>query len=336
MIKSLYFWFVVFGLVLSSVNFSWGFLEPVAKLSFQVVDEQGKPVENALVSVGFMQPRDARKGLYEELEKAFTDAKGYCEVSHQTIGEVAFSVNKDGYYKSSGRYDFMEKELMRWQPWNQLIQVVLRKIENPVPMYARDTQNSRKVKMPVTADLEKGVGFDLIAYDWVAPYGKGVYSDFYFRMTSKYYKEHPQYKGQYEYDSELTITFTNKYDGIQVVKDSRKGGSVFKLPRFAPEDGYIKSWTATKMLSYSEPSKSSFKEDNNYFFRIRSEERDGKFYRAMYGKIQGEIEYGPKSPNSAVIIFKYYLNPDYTRNMEYDPKRNLFGELPGLERVTRP
>lgn len=28
------------------------------------------------------------------------------------------------------------------------------------------------------------------------------------------------------------------------------------------------------------------------------------------------------------IIFKYYLNPDGTRNLEYDPNRNLFGKLP--------
>lgn len=332
MMGTLKFWSVIFLFMISTTGFSWG-LEPTAKLSFEVVDEQGKPVENAVVEVGFMQPRDAKKGLYEEIEKAVTDANGRCEASHQTVGWAAYTVKKDGYYESRGRYDFVKKELLKWQPWNQLIHVVLRKIENPVPMYARNTHQSKEVKIPVTVDLEKGVGFDLIAYDWVTPYGKGVYSDFVFKMTSKYYKEHPQYKGQYEFDTELTLTFSNKYDGIQVIKDSRKGGSVFKLPRFAPEAGYSSVLVENATYSFTEPSKTTFRDDNNFFFRIRSEERDGKLYRAMYGKIQGEIKYSPEGPNSAVIIFKYYLNPDYTRNMEYDPKRNLFKDNTGLNSV---
>jgi hypothetical protein len=284
------------------------------------------------VRASFEQPV-LQTGIYAEFEDALTDANGNCSVSHQTTSGVGFSINKDGYYESEGSYRFMKKELLKWQPWNQLMHIVLRKVENPVPMYARNTNKSKEVKMPASADLQKGVGFDLIAYDWVTPYGKGIYSDFIFRMTSKYYKEHPQYKGRYEFDTELTLTFSNKYDGIQVVKDSRKGGSAFKLPRYAPEAGYSSALLANATFSFTEPSKTTFKEDNNYFFRIRSEERDGKLYRAMYGKIQGEIKYSPEGPNRAVIIFKYYLNPDYTRNMEYDPKRNLFKDNTGLNSV---
>jgi len=62
--------------------------------------------------------------------------------------------------------------------------------------------------------------------------------------------------------------------------------------------------------------------DNNYFFRVRSEERNGKLIRAMYGKIQGEMKVQPGYEHTAAIFMTYYLNPDYTRNMEF--KENLF------------
>ncbi len=36
------------------------------------------------------------------------------------------------------------------------------------------------------------------------------------------------------------------------------------------------------------------------------------------------------------VYFTYSLNPDYTRNLEFDPKRNLFDNLSDLEQVTEP
>jgi hypothetical protein len=47
----------------------------------------------------------------------------------------------------------------------------------------------------------------------------------------------------------------------------------------------------------------------------------------MYGKILGDIQFYPINSNSAKIIFKYYLTPDYTQNIEYDPLQNLFLNL---------
>jgi len=42
-------------------------------------------------------------------------------------------------------------------------------------------------------------------------------------------------------------------------------------------------------------------------------DKDGKVVKALYGKIYGDF-----------FDMVYYLNPDGTRNIEYDPKRNLF------------
>ncbi|ABQ27187.1 hypothetical protein [Geotalea uraniireducens] len=311
----------------------WAFTIPDAKITLRVVDETGEPVKNVKIEMGFQVPRKGEQGIDSESIKGETDAKGLFTASGRTIRDIGYEANKEGYYESYGEYKFKVIEGNRWQPWDQIINVVLRKIENPVPMYARDSKMSKKMQIPDLADVKSGVGFDLMEYDWVAPYGKGIHSDLIFKLNNKYFKFLPNYVIDYEYDSELTITFSNRYDGIQLIKDSRRFGSKFKLPRYAPEDGYNKSMSATRKVSLKEPVKQSFKDDNNYIFRIRSEEKDGKLIRAMYGKIQGEIEFNPKGLNTAVIIFRYYLNPDYTRNLEYDPKRNLFKNLEKIEYV---
>ncbi|ABQ27186.1 hypothetical protein Gura_3014 [Geotalea uraniireducens Rf4] len=322
--------FAVISIVAISYSHTWAFIIPEAKLSFHIVDEQGAPVEKADISVGFDQPVMRDKGTNEDIVRVLTDAKGACWVKHKTVSGVSYHINKNGYYEYYGEYQFRKAEGLKWQPWDQVVNVVLRKIENPVPMYARDSKMSKEIKLP---DITSGVGFDLMEYDWVAPYGKGLHSDLILKLNNKNFKFHPTYVIEYEYDSELTITFSNRYDGIQLIKDNRRFGSEFKLPRYAPEDGYNKSISATRKLSLTEPVKQSFKDDNNYIFRIRSEEKDGKLVRAMYGKIHGDIKFYPKGPNTAVIIFKYYFNPDYTRNLEYDPKRNLFKNLEKIEYV---
>ena len=53
----------------------------------------------------------------------------------------------------------------------------------------------------------------------------------------------------------------------------------------------------------------------------------------MYGKILGDIGFDPAFQKTIDLRFTYYLNPDYTRNLEYDRTKNLFDKLPSLERV---
>jgi hypothetical protein len=63
----------------------------------------------------------------------------------------------------------------------------------------------------------------------------------------------------------------------------------------------------------------------NYFMRVRTvRDKDGRVVSALYGKIHGDFRWfiGTRAPKSG-LAFTYYLNPDGTRNIEYDPKRNL-------------
>ena len=302
---------------------SWAFNMPEAMITIRIIDESGEPIKNATVRIGFAQPKKAEGGIDSEFVEGITDSDGQFIATHKTIGQIGYEIKKSSYYGSYGEYTFKSVEQNRLQPWNKEFKVVLRKIENPVPMYARDSKMSKKIILPIAG---VGVGFDLIEYDWVKPFGKGANPDLIIKMDSEYVSAQ-------DYSASLTIYFTNKYDGIQIYKDSRKNGSEFKLPRYAPEHGYLNKLSCSINSSSKEPTKFSFKEDDNYFIRVRSEEKDGKLYRAMYGKIHGGIEFYPKSSSTAVIIFKYYLNPDYSRNLEYDPKRNLFTGLGRFEYV---
>ncbi|WP_157471896.1 hypothetical protein [Desulfuromonas sp. DDH964] len=187
--------------------------------------------------------------------------------------------------------------------------------------------------------LDKEIGFDLEKADWVIPYGLGTQADFVFKVERRY-------DNADNFDATMTLTFANPFDGIQVVKDDGGGdfnaGSSFRMPRMAPESGYQP--TIQKRLSRGSYGRHSDKsDDNNFIFRVRSEvDRDGKFKRAMYGKIRGDLKFDAfLSPIAGKegfgsIGMHYYLNPDYTMNLEFDPKRNLFITTSPSENVLAP
>jgi hypothetical protein len=60
----------------------------------------------------------------------------------------------------------------------------------------------------------------------------------------------------------------------------------------------------------------------------------GNVTSALYGKIYGDFS---QDIGNDAVRFTYYLNPEpNSRNMEFDPKQNLFKNLPPLEQVTAP
>jgi hypothetical protein len=288
----------------------------IAKITIKVIDEKGLPIQQAKVALGFFVG-----GVNKVLSvKGLADINGRFTGSSESISEIGINVSKDGYYSTYQKYHYQGFKYKRWLPWNPEIQIVLCKIGNRVPMYAHDTQYS-KIEIPV---IGKKIGFDLIAFDWVHPYGKGIHPDLIFKLDKSY-------KGLDNFKSKLTISFSNRYDGIQIVKQEHGVGSSLRLARFAPEDGYQKELTHYNDATPKNMFKNSFSKDNNYFFRVRSEVKNDKLIRAMYGMIYGDIVFAPSGSKTAKIIFKYFINPDYTRNMEFDPKRNLFTGLSDLE-----
>ena len=315
---------VGFGMFLLSTS-AEAFLK-TAKVTGLIVDENGEPVDGAEVGVGF--ERDTGSGTKISGKRGVTSVDGRFTAANSCNGHISYGANKDGYYRSNNVYDFQNIGFMGWQPWNPELKLVLRKIENPIPMYARNSRFAN-LKIPKTGEE---IGFDLMHFDWVAPYGGGSHADVILKLERRVVD-------RTDFDSTLTISFPNRFDGIQTIKEELEYGSEFKLPRYAPENGYkdrlifIESRKPGKRVTRNVDF---LRGDVNYIFRVRSEEKDGKLVRAMYGKIQGPLIFDAVFSDTASISFKYYLNPDYTRNLEFDPKRNLFGSLPDLEQVREP
>lgn len=316
--KLIYLMIMLVSIAVVSVNDIGAFgLFRNAKVTLQVVDDSGKPVSGAKVGVGFDGPGGKYTG-----KNGFTGEDGLFTASDECYGKIQYGAEKEGYYRSHYSYSFKSMGTFMWEPWNPELKVLLRKIENPVPMYAI------KKLMSIKSENKK-IGFDFVVGDLVKPYGTGKNVD----MTI-YVKK--RVTSETDMEANMIIHFENKYDGIMNIKENTKNGSKFSLPRFAPEQGYSADYEVTVSRAPEQWYQESYNDDDNFMFRIRSEEKDGKFLRAMYGKIRGPIAFYPARSKLAQFEMTYYLNPDYTRNLEFDPKRNLFGNLPDSERVTEP
>jgi len=282
-----------------------------AKLILKVIDEKGQPLENALVRIakGGATKKEAFKGK--------TNSEGYfSKIVETSDGIVGGAVIKDGYYKSNFNHSFFAKKFGRWQPWEKEITVIMRPIINQIPMYISD-------KWITIPELDKEIGFDLIKSDWIVPYGKGEVADFVFYVKRRY-------ENIDEFEGTMILSFSNEFDGILEIKDDLGGiygiGSIFRLPRFAPKGGYISN--LKKSISAGSTGWHNDKnEDSNYIFRIRSKGNENEeISKSIYGKILGDIVFDIRGTDTADIKMRYYLNPDGTRNLEFDPERNLFRE----------
>jgi len=297
------------------------FLLPEGCITVLVVDEQGNPMEGINVGIGF--EKNTGSGTVGIPVRGVTGVTGKFIGKHNTLKDVQYRAYMEGYYQSSGDYKFKNHVGKKWQPWNPELKLILRKIEKPVPMYARDTQHSKHIELPL---LNKEIGFDLINYDWVKPYGIGEKSDFIFKLNKKYIDDE-------NYEAKLSLSFSHNNDGIVLENKNYYSSSEFKLPRYAPNEGYKNTIVFFEKRQNGKIIGSTEKKDNNFIFRIRSKKINRQNPEPMYGKIQGDIRFEPRGRKTAVVLFRYYLNPDHSRNLEFDPKRNLFTDLQSFEQV---
>lgn len=295
-----------------------------AKITIKILDEDGHVLGGMPVSAKFYQANGA---------KGTSDTNGLFILEGEAkMGEVNYSSQKEGFYRSEGRYTFSpawSPKGGRFEPWNPVVTCVVRRVVNPIPMFAKVV----KTKIPTTNSL---CGYDLMAGDWVAPYGHGSRSDVGFTITGFDL-------GMTNYQSHLALSLTNCLDGILRLPLDQTG-SKYILVRKAPEDGYVSSWTnAVGYLpgkGFFETQGGTFADSKDrrwgYVFRIRSATNDqGKITEVWYGKITGPISFF--NCTERVLHFTYYLNPTPNdRNLEFDPKRNLFMNLGEFETVSEP
>lgn len=292
---------------------------PTASMTFVVIDEDGVPIENAQVRANFHNSSKGKTKL--DIKEGTTSLSGEVYTTGKTVGLVRYTVRKPGYYQSKGSYDFFKRSTFSWEPENPTIQVVLRSVKNPVPMYARDTRDTN-LEIP---KLDTDIGFDLTMFDWVSPYGEGEVADFIFNL-------HREYEDSTNHKGVLTIKFSNQYDGISKFSVDDSISSDFKYPYEAVGSGYTDQIEITKVVKNG--ANQNYNENIvDYFFRIRSEGTIDKHYKSMYGKIHKGINFKLINTDTGFIYFKYYLNPDYSRNVEYDVMKNLFAGLSKRESV---
>jgi hypothetical protein len=316
-------WMICLGSNLFAQNYE-------AKVTYHLVDDSNRPLVNFPYGMGAV----IINGVTTTAPDVYglTDQNGKITLTCLAATGPLNSGSKPGfpgYYQSYYETSITNVVAGKWQPWNPTVEVVVKPIINPIPMYAKTVYASSGYYMTIPA-TNTPVGFDLEAGDWVAPYGKGSVSDFIFTMQIKT----PYGSMTQPYDVIWTLSFSNKGDGVQSVLVPKNVGSAFRLPRLAPETGYQP--TLVQEISYDgkQWKKGAVGEDQNYFFRVRTVQDDqGNIKSALYGKIAGPIE----CAQIGRILFTYYLNPTPNdQNMEFDPSKNLFKNLSDLQQVNAP
>lgn len=284
-----------------------------ARFTFRIMDDVGNVVTGAAVRVSF--GRDDSQWI-----KGASNSNGLYTVEGRSSGKLLYDVDKTGYYHTSSEFSYGVGNVMledgKWCPWNPTNTVILKPVKSPVALYARSWGASDDILIPMKGT---NVAFDLEKGEWVAPHGQGQNCDLIVNCDE-------QASDPWTGFRKLSLTFgTNVLDGVRRYKlDSFSGmRSVYE----APVDGYEKTVTwvlerTSEKMNISEPPR-----DEYFVFRVRTEvDEKGKIVKANYGKIYGPVQYGNLG-GRLVLRMSYYFNPEVnSRNLEFDPKRNLSGQ----------
>jgi len=315
-----------------SAIFSFTSLLMAYEVRVNAVDETGAPVVGAATSVYFLHPRedDRRSGL--------TDVGGLFSAKGSGTLGVGVVAQKSGHY--SARIDQLSKKT------DHQLKLVLPRILNPVPLYAwMATGWGPSPAFPVHGAW---CGFDFEAADWVAPHGKGKVADMLFRFKNEFkgWDERVYRHGspeQYfeelkaihvarheEFSFENFKTIAGKWDGVLEISFPGEGGGILeekgflaysklKMPHMAPADGYVSGWRYTS----NNYSPRTYRDDVGFFLRTRVKlDKDGKVVSANYAKVVRDFQLDAAMGS---VEFGYYFNPTPNdRNLEFDPKKNLF------------
>jgi hypothetical protein len=301
-------------------------------IKVSVVDEKGTAIPSATVRVGWTQSGGWSGSPKSDSKEGTTDKNGSFNFLGRTKGDVGIYAEKEGYY---GTYMAPSED-------NPTL-VTLRKKQNPIPMYAKRA----KIDFPAG---EGDFGYDLSIGDLVEPHGKGIHADIIFRLSTT---EKPWRDGRIIYSLHGDIVFENPEDGLAPVFIPIRAypQSVYKMPFRAPVTGYQHSLNAafgiekkTEYYSSEEvevwhwfpnyyPRKegSFFSHEVNAFIRVRSETEAG----SMYGFLRGIPSFIYRGDDIPSVSFDYFLNPDGTTNIEFNPEQNLISEFKKFENKPR-
>jgi hypothetical protein len=310
-----------------------------------VLDDHGNPLPKVHVNFAFGISFQSRIG---NVQSGPSDAEGKFSASMKTDGQLTVTATKPGYYKwqDSSMFfspDIKTGKIQPYDPADQPIQILMRKILNPIPLYAK----RMKLDFPKS---EGPYGFDMQVADWVAPLGKGSVVDFIVTIQL----DRPDPSDRDIHHAKLEITFPNPGDGWQIFEAQPSGGSLLRLPHQAPTNGYHSvlrrefgshgyrreihndTGSSRKRGSYGYDSPNHDK--TNYFLRTRTiMDAEGNIIAAHYAKIHGQIRVYGLLREDPGLDMEFYFNPTANdRNLEFDPAKNLMRGVGIGENIDRP
>ncbi|MGA0898961.1 MAG: hypothetical protein ACO3SO_01000 [Luteolibacter sp.] len=297
--------------------------EKQATVRLKVVNEANEPVPHAEVLIifgGIQQENNARltsKTNEDGLLKAMGWSKG------KFLSSVTVISKEPSYYQSvlTAHAQPEDREFD--------LRLMVRAVQNPTPMYAK------KILMRLP-EQRKEIGFDFEKSDWVKPHGKGEVADCFFFGT-KTFEDFENNK------TSVIMSFPGELDGLIIdplMENADVRHSKFKTAREAPIEGYV---NIKEFVSRSSTDRgyAGTTKPSNYIFRARTIlDQQGKLQSCHHGKLVNavDVHFGAGKPDTnPVVSFTYYFNPTPNdRNLEFEPKENLFGALEWDEEVREP
>jgi hypothetical protein len=298
-------------------------------LTVKVSDDTGLPLSGAQATIRFLKIGG------EDVYSGLTDENGEFSARTEMSLGTFLRVEKTGHYsaKLNNTGDFQIPRGTATVP------LVLPRVMKPIALHAARISS---IRIP---ERDTWLGFDLAAADWVLPHGEGRVVDIRFKLSNEFVGYEEAF-GDIEKEQSLVRsikgkrgeTFSEeefrlsagKWRGVlEVSFPGPKEGVVeegarywyyneLRLPHVAPEGGY-KSGLRYEASTYEARAPARL---IGYYLRTRVKlDANGKIISANYAKIYEDIRFDPRG----TLSFWYYYNPTPNdRNLEFDPKRNLF------------
>jgi hypothetical protein len=296
-----------------------------ARILLDVRDDEGRPLPDVDVDGCFT---DVSTSGQRSTFRGRTDGDGHYVAEGEALIGLHARFTREGFYATTIQQGVARVRSPGGQGyapitrWDDEFVVQVKRIRNPIPMYMVAVENPHVSAFdgPGRYRLGRTSQFDFVAGSFLPPWGKGVTADLEFVWQMRIFETNRAGRAIH-YDSSCAIRTIYAGSGVRRghPDGSENGllGSSLISAYVAPGVGY------TNALSFTQRVDGLHAESNDdghhlYYFRIRTQTNEaGEVTNALYGKIYGQLNGN----------FRYYLNPTPNdRNVEFDPKRNLFTE----------
>ena len=298
------------------------------QLYVRVTDNEGSPISNALVCVGFSTSNVIFGGGYSSRSKtgyaeAYTDANGEAIVKFNCkSASFGWHVEADGFYRSTSyRENFKFDEVLIPPCFGKVIlrehekkgKAILWKKINPQPMYSYALSEAFYdcEKVPVKNGR---YGFDLKKGSWLPPLGNGEVADFYYVRNINGDTMADGIVAWLEFDNG-SGAYLGKQTGFAEFPSTycAKTNETFiaRLPFM-----FVKNNSGKKSIDWQDIVKA----DEYIVLRTRTKlDADGNIIEANYSKILGPFRFG-YAVETPCVVFNHRVND---LNLESDCRRNM-------------